>query len=74
MRSLALQADTLGSIADSLSAQEANLTEVNSTISDTDMAQAATSFSQNQIQNNVSITMLAQANLMGKQVLKLLQG
>ncbi len=69
----AFQADTLQSGLNSLQVATQNLTSAQGTIVDVDFAAASANFSKNQILVQSSTAMLAQANQLPQNVLKLLQ-
>ena len=68
----AFQANTLESGLNSLRVSKENLTAAESTIRDVDFAQESAAFTRNQILVQASTSMLAQANQMPQNVLKLL--
>ena len=69
----ALQANTLESGLNSLRASAENLTSAESTIRDVDFAEESSNFTRNQILVQSATSMLAQANQLPQNVLKLLQ-
>jgi flagellin len=68
----AFQANTLESGLNSLRVSKENLTAAESTIRDVDFAEESAAFTRNQILVQASTSMLAQANQMPQNVLKLL--
>ena len=57
----------------SLDAFEENMTEAQSRLADTDMAEEMTTYTQQNVLNQAAISVLTQANDMPQQVLQLLQ-
>ena len=70
----AAQANLLQTNANNLQVTVENLVKTESNIRDTDMASESTEFTKNQIMVNAGTTMLAQANVLAQNVLKLLGG